>query len=83
MGFGQNDKAVYCVTPVEKGKWWVFEEGFDKPLATFDNREHACYYAEDLAKIKEGFMPPSRNHTHPHSATRSRSQLELVDDAHE
>lgn len=50
MGFDQKGALVFCVSPLDNGKWDVFEQGFDKALASFDNRKDACDYAEDLAK---------------------------------
>jgi hypothetical protein len=54
MGFDQKGKSVFCVTQGESGKWHVSEEGFEKPLATFDAREDAEEYARDIAATKEG-----------------------------
>ena len=54
MGFDQKGKSVFCVTQGESGKWHVSEEGFEKPLATFDAQDDAEEYARDLAATKEG-----------------------------
>ena len=54
MGFDQKGKPVFCVTQGDSGKWHVSEEGFEKPLATFDARADAEEYARDLAATKEG-----------------------------
>lgn len=54
MGFDQKGKIVFRVSPDENSKWSVFEQGFEKSLASFDNRDDACDYAEDLAKNKAG-----------------------------
>ena len=54
MGFDQKGKSVFCVTRGESGKWHVSEEGFEKPIASFDSQDDAEEYARDLAKTKEG-----------------------------
>ena len=54
MGFDQKGTSVFCVTQGESGKWNVSEEGFEKPLATFDARDDAEEYARDLAATKQG-----------------------------
>jgi hypothetical protein len=54
MGFDQKGTSVFCVKPGDKGQWNVLEEGFDKPLATFDDRDDAVKYAEDIAETKDG-----------------------------
>jgi len=54
MGFDQKGTPVFCVTEGESGQWHVSEEGFDKPLATFQSRNDAEEYARDIARTKEG-----------------------------
>ena len=54
MGFDQKGTPVFCVTQGRSGKWHVSEEGFEKPIATFDSRNDAEKYAHDLAATKEG-----------------------------
>ncbi len=54
MGFDQKGTSVFCVKPGRTGQWNVLEEGFEKPLATFDDEEDAMEYAQDLAETKEG-----------------------------
>lgn len=59
MGFDQKGNAVFCVRPAaagqdSNGRWNVLEEGFDKPLASFDDRDDAIEYAQDLADTKDG-----------------------------
>jgi uncharacterized protein DUF2188 len=54
MGFDQKGKSVFCVMQGESGKWHVSEEGFEKPIASFDSRNDAEKYARDLAATKEG-----------------------------
>jgi hypothetical protein len=54
MGFYQKGTPVFCVTEGHSGKWHVSEEGFEKPIASFDSRSDAEKYARDLAATKEG-----------------------------
>ena len=54
MGFDQKGNAVFCVKPGRSGQWNVLEEGFEKPLASFDDQADAMEYAQDLADTKEG-----------------------------
>ena len=56
MGFDQKGTPVFCVAQGTSGQWDVREEGFDKPLATFDSQADARDYAEGIAKTKEGSM---------------------------
>jgi len=54
MGFDQKGAVVICISPGINGKWDVSEKGFEKPLASFDEKEDAYAYATDLSKTKEG-----------------------------
>lgn len=54
MGFDQREPTVFCVKQGQSGQWDVSEEGFDKPLASFDSADDAKQYADDLAKNKPG-----------------------------
>lgn len=54
MGFDQRGAVVICVSPGVNGKWDVSEKGFEKPLASFDDKEDAYAYATDLTKSREG-----------------------------
>ena len=54
MGFDQRGTVVLTVTPGAQGKWDVCEKGFEKPLASFDSKEDAYAYANDMKKGKEG-----------------------------
>lgn len=54
MGFDQKGTVVICVSAGVDGKWDVSEKGFEKPLASFDTKEDAYAYANDLKKGKEG-----------------------------
>ena len=54
MGLDQKGDIVFRVSRGENGQWDVNEEGFDKPLASFDSETDARNYANDLAKTKQG-----------------------------
>jgi hypothetical protein len=54
MGFDQQGSTVFCVTQGQSGLWDVSEQGFEKPLASFDSADDAKQYADDLAKNKPG-----------------------------
>ena len=54
MGFDQKGNIVLRVARGNDQKWTVSEEGFEKPLASFDNENDARTYANDLAKTKAG-----------------------------
>ena len=54
MGFDQKGAPVFCVSAGSNGEWQVSEQGFEKPLATFQTRDEAEEYARDLARTKEG-----------------------------
>ena len=54
MGFDQKGTPVFCVGQRSSGQWDVSEEGFEKPLATFNSEADARKYAEDLAATKQG-----------------------------
>jgi hypothetical protein len=54
MGLDQKGTPVFTVKPGPTGQWNVMEEGFDKPLASFDDPEDAREYAQGLADTKEG-----------------------------
>lgn len=54
MGFDQQEPTIFCVKQGQSGQWDVSEEGFDKPLASFDSADDAKQYADDLAKNKPG-----------------------------
>lgn len=44
----------FIVKAGRSGQWMVLEEGFDKPLASFDDKADAMEYAQSLADTKEG-----------------------------
>ncbi len=54
MGFDQKGSIVIKVQQSANGQWDVNETGFEKPLATFENKEKALEYANDIAKTKGG-----------------------------
>ena len=54
MGFDQKGTPVFSVSQRGSGQWDVCEEGFEKPLASFNSEGDARKYAEDLARTKEG-----------------------------
>jgi hypothetical protein len=53
MGFDQKGTVVFCISRSENGRWDVLENDFEKPLASFDDRQDACDYANKLAMTKE------------------------------
>lgn len=54
MGLDQKGNIVFRVARGNNSKWDVNEEGFDKPLASFDSEQDARSYANDIAKTREG-----------------------------
>lgn len=54
MGLDQKGDVVFRVSPGENGQWDVGEQGFEKPLASFESEEDARSYANDLARTKQG-----------------------------
>ena len=54
MGLDQKGALVFRVSRGKAGQWDVCEQGFDKPLASFDSEADARTYANDLAKTKAG-----------------------------
>lgn len=54
MGFDQRSALVICVSPGINDVWVVSEKGFEKPLASFDDKEDAYAYAIDLTRNREG-----------------------------
>jgi hypothetical protein len=53
MGFDQKGAPVLTVRRNAGGAWDVWELDFEKPLASFDDKQDACDYANDLAKTKK------------------------------
>lgn len=54
MGFDQKGMQVFHVKPGKSGNWNVMKEGFEKPLASFEEEADAVKYAQDLSETKEG-----------------------------
>jgi hypothetical protein len=54
MGFDQQGTPVFTVGQRGTDQWDVCEEGFEKPLASFNSESDARKYAEDLASTKQG-----------------------------
>jgi hypothetical protein len=54
MGFDQKGTVVIHVSQGEAGRWDVWEDDFENPLASFDDRQDACEYADKLTMAKEG-----------------------------
>lgn len=54
MGFDQQGKIVIQVKAGSNGQWDVNEVGFEKPLASFDDKDKAFEYANDIARTKGG-----------------------------
>jgi hypothetical protein len=54
MGFDQKGSLVIKVQQGVNGQWDVNETGFEKPLATFENKDKAIEYANDIARTKGG-----------------------------
>jgi hypothetical protein len=54
MGFDQQGTVLFRISRSENGRWGVLENDFEKPLATFDDRQDACDYANKLSVTKEG-----------------------------
>lgn len=46
-------KAEFFVVPTKQKEWSVFEQGYDKPLSMFQEKDDAVHYAMDMAKTKE------------------------------
>jgi len=44
------------VTRAADGKWGVFQQDYDKPLASFGDMQEACDYANERAKTQAGSM---------------------------
>jgi hypothetical protein len=54
MGSNQQDPLVICVSPGLNGKWDVSEKGAEQPLISFDEKEDAYAYANELTRSREG-----------------------------
>lgn len=54
MGIDQPGTVVFRILRNESGSWDVMENDFEKALATFDDKQDACDYANKLSETKEG-----------------------------
>lgn len=54
MGIDQSGTVVFRILRNESGAWDVMENDFEKALATFDDKQDACDYANKLSETKEG-----------------------------
>jgi len=52
----QRDSPFVLVAHAPDGRWGVFQRDFDKPQASFDGRQEACDYANELAKTRTDTM---------------------------
>jgi hypothetical protein len=53
MGFDQKGPTIFYVRQNESCQWNVFEEGYEKPLTFFTEKEDAVKYANDIAGTKK------------------------------
>jgi hypothetical protein len=56
MGIDQKGSTAFHISTGENGQWNVFEQGFEKPLASFQSESDAKAYAEHLAQTKGGSL---------------------------
>jgi hypothetical protein len=61
MGFDQQGSVVIKVKQAPNGQWDVNENGFERPLATFDSESMAITYANDVVGSKAGSRVESGN----------------------
>lgn len=54
MGIDQKGSVVFRVSRGGNGRWDVWENDFEDPLASFDSKEDACDYANKMTMAKEG-----------------------------
>lgn len=54
MGIDQKGAVVFRIARNQNNRWDVSESGFENPLATFDDKQDACDYANKLTETKEG-----------------------------
>lgn len=74
MGIDQPGTVVFRVLRNEAGRWDVMENDFEKALATFDDSQDACDYANKLSETKKGssvVMPDESNPASPQSGGTS------------
>ena len=71
MGFDQKGTVVFRIMRNENGRWDVFENDFEKALATFDDKQDASDYANKLCMTKEGSTVLMLDESNP-SSTRNQ-----------
>ena len=54
MAYEQKGTIVIKVQLCANGQWQVIESGLEQPLATFDDKNHAFEFANNVAKAKGG-----------------------------
>ncbi len=54
MGFDQQVAAIFRVLRDDDGCWNVLANDFEEPLASFEDRQDACDYANRLAEGRQG-----------------------------
>lgn len=54
MGIDQKGPIVFRISRSENNRWDVSENDFEKPLASFDDKQDACDYANKLTETKKG-----------------------------
>ncbi|MDB5762660.1 MAG: hypothetical protein JWQ21_1655 [Herminiimonas sp.] len=54
MGFDQKGAVVIRISRGANGRWDVSENDVEDPLASFDDKQDACDYANKLTTTKEG-----------------------------
>jgi len=69
----KRDSPFVLVARAADGRWRVFQQDFDKPLAAFDEMQEACDYASKLAKTRTDSMVLIGKR--PDSATHRNSSL--------
>ncbi len=52
----KKDSPFVLVACAADGRWRVFQQDFEKPLAAFDELQEACDYASELAKTRMDSM---------------------------
>jgi len=52
----QKDSPFVLVGRAPDGRWGVFQRDFNLPLASFDELQNACNYANDLARTRADSM---------------------------
>jgi|SRR6187549_3981245 len=72
-GIQKKDSPFVLVACAADGRWRVFQQDFDKPLAAFDEMQEACDYASKLAKTRTDSMVLIGKR--PDSATHRNSSL--------